>query len=228
LRKSNLTYTIPFIISIGLLSLILLGGSENALKLTKEDGIIESLSALFYLLSIIFCIVGIKKKNFLFFSWVWLLLSILFLGEETSWFQRYIGYSVTQVEKINSQAEFNIHNLYFLYGGEYIIHGNFHLRLKNLLTSQSLFRIGLILYFFILPLLSLTPLGNRLLKKINYPKPNLFFITTMWLSIIITVVPIFFTSSAIKPALAETRETVYAMFIFTYISSFTTKMNRSW
>ena len=54
---------------------------------------------------------------------VWLVLCVLFLGEEVSWFQRVFGYSVPAVEAINSQGEFNLHNIgngeRFLEGGEF-------------------------------------------------------------------------------------------------------------
>lgn len=89
-----------------------------------------------------------RKRNF--FSIVWVVLLILFLGEETSWFQRIFNYSVPSIEGMNAQEEFNFHNLDIFQGGSLL---DSDAGWRTLLKSQNLFRLGFFGYFLFLPLL---------------------------------------------------------------------------
>jgi hypothetical protein len=81
--------------------------------LAQEDGLVENLSVLNWLLAaVIMFILFAKQRN------VWfLLLGILFtvcLGEEISWGQRIFGFSTPELIRANNfQGEFNLHNLNF-------------------------------------------------------------------------------------------------------------------
>ncbi len=65
------------------------GESSVVSILTREDGIIESLSAIFYMVAIIAGSVSIFKAERVYLPIIWTLLCFIFLGEETSWFQRF-------------------------------------------------------------------------------------------------------------------------------------------
>lgn len=82
-------------------------------RLAVEDGFVENLSAMNWLLaSIVMFVLFFNKKN----KW-YLLLALLFVvcfGEEISWGQRLFGFSGPEViTESNFQGEFNLHNLNF-------------------------------------------------------------------------------------------------------------------
>lgn len=191
---------------------------KSAILATQEDGIIENLSALFYFFGIIFSILAVIKVRPKSTAVVWLLLCVLFLGEETSWFQRYFGYSVPFVEDLNAQKEFNIHNFYLLQGGK-IADPSGDFSIKMLFKSQNLFRIGFLGYFLLLPILfRFTRLRDSMLK-LGYRAPP----TAFTMAVLVVVLPtfiaaVFAPTPEIKAVIAETREMIYAFFIMTYIA----------
>ena len=116
--------------------------------LTKEDGVAETLSAVFYLMGMLLAVLAIFKNDRVFLPIVWAILCFIFLGEETSWFQRVFDYSVPSIENINAQNEFNLHNLNVFQGGSLM---DTPFALSNLMKSQNLFRIGFFGYFLLIP-----------------------------------------------------------------------------
>ena len=86
----------------------------------KEDGILESLQCIQYLVSSVIGLTiyfRVKKKKSLN-SFIWLILSILcFLlaGEEISWGERLTGISVYSISNLSIQGETNLHNLPFFH-----------------------------------------------------------------------------------------------------------------
>ena len=88
--------------------------------LKKEDGILESLQCIQYLVSSligVFIYFRIKKKKSLN-SFIWLILSFLcFLiaGEEISWGERLTGISLNSITDLSIQGETNFHNLPFFH-----------------------------------------------------------------------------------------------------------------
>ena len=88
--------------------------------LKKEDGILESLQCIQYLVSSVigvFIYFRIKKKKSLN-SFIWLILSFLcFLiaGEEISWGERLTGISLNSIADLSIQGETNLHNLPFFH-----------------------------------------------------------------------------------------------------------------
>ena len=88
--------------------------------LKKEDGILDSLQCIEYLVSSIFGLLiylRIKQKKSLN-AFFWLILSILcFLiaGEEISWGERLTGFSLNIITDLSIQGETNLHNLPFFH-----------------------------------------------------------------------------------------------------------------
>ena len=88
--------------------------------LKKEDGILESLQCIQYLVSSVLGLLiylRIKQKKSLN-TFVWLILSILcFLiaGEEISWGERLTGISLNVIADLSIQGETNLHNLPFFH-----------------------------------------------------------------------------------------------------------------
>ena len=180
-----------------------------------EDGLFENLTALFYFIGFIVGIVAVFRTRPSILLILWTVLCLLFLGEETSWFQRAFDYSVPAVEKINTQNEFNLHNLNLLQRGSLT---KSTAESYYLFQSQNIFRIGFFGYFLIFPLLHYIPIANKLLQKIGYKKPDTFFTLLLLIVFTSSVTSLFFLPITLKSPLAETREMLYAYFIMIYIS----------
>jgi hypothetical protein len=86
-------------------------------NLTKEDGIFEYATAVFYVVAAtIFVVKSFDCRRRLSKTWMWLIAAgfIFIAGEEISWGQRIFDYSVESVESVSTQEEFNVHNLKWL------------------------------------------------------------------------------------------------------------------
>lgn len=110
---------IPISVLLGIVSILFIwfGEPDNVSALTREDGVVENLSAIFYMVGLFVSFISIFKAERILFPILWAALCFVFLGEETSWFQRIFHYSVPEVEQINAQNEFNLHNLDMFQGG---------------------------------------------------------------------------------------------------------------
>jgi len=194
-----------------------------AKQLTREDGLIENLSALFFLLGFMICVYymvkikSLKSKSFLV---LWALLCFFFLGEETSWFQRILQFSTPEaIKNINAQEEFNFHNLKWIQGGEWddAIEQKQYLNYKLLLSGQNMFRIGFFTYFFCFPLLGLSVKLRGMFESLNFPLPRSLLVISIWVTILLSFFLAMSSSKITGKALAETREMTYALFIFLYL-----------
>lgn len=216
-------YLIPISFIFGLVCILFvwLGNPDFIHLITREDGFIENLTALFYLIGFSISFISIYKNKRLFLPILWAVLCFVFLGEETSWFQRLLNYNVEAVESISSQGEFNLHNLEIFESGygELIVDGKItEDGLKNFFRStQNLFRLGFFGYFVILPLVFFNKKIKNLLQKIGYIPPNLKFIIAIIIVFLLSFVLAFYSPENIKSYMAETREMLYAGFILTYI-----------
>ena len=82
-----------------------------------EDGILESLSAIFYFLASLFFLMGARTTTVGYKRWTyWCLFFCVLLfvvgGEEISWGQRIFGIvTPEQLSEVNVQQEFNFHNI---------------------------------------------------------------------------------------------------------------------
>ena len=158
--------------------LIFLLDNKTVLRLTHEDGLIETFGAIVFLISSAgFSLayfrsscsqndhisqIGRARKNIFY-----LLLSFFFLLaflEEISWGQRIFDFKTpAMIERVNSQKEINIHNLKWFHGiGE---SGNRKPFLSLFLNGDRLFSIFWFLYCVCIPLL----------EKYNQRMKKLFF-----------------------------------------------------
>ena len=172
--KGSILQTIGWLVVFGACAAVplflYLGDQDIAYAVTREDNVIENATAAFFLLGALICATSLVLKRRGAFIWVWLILCVLFLGEETSWFQRIFGYSVPFVEAMNSQHEFNIHNLIPVQSGtegrRYLTEsGEFVFSVDKLVQAQTLFRAGFAAYFLIVPLMWLIPAAARLVWR---------------------------------------------------------------
>lgn len=206
-----------FLVGIFSVLFIRLGEADFVSAITREDGEIENLTAVFYLIAFVLCLFTYVKNRKFYLALIWVFLCFVFLGEETSWFQRLFNYSVPTIEEMNAQEEFNIHNLEVFQGGG-ILGDSFSL--GSLLKSQNLFRIGFFGYFLILPLLSFIPKIERILKRLRYIRPDKWFVIALLLVFVLSFSFAPFVETKVKSALAETREMLYSFFIFIYVLSY--------
>jgi hypothetical protein len=203
-------------LAILLLIYLLLGNREDVAFLTREDGVVESLTALFYLFGLLVCIRILYKGRWQLLPVVWAILCFVFLGEETSWFQRLLGYSVPAVENINFQHEFNIHNLNIFHGrsADFVTQKTGY----KLLNAQNLFRAGLLFYFCLLPLLTCSHKLRKLLRdKVGYQRPSAIFLTQFLSIVFLSFLLAIGVDMGVRNDLAETREMIYAYAILAYI-----------
>lgn len=122
------------------------GGEAFAEGYAREDGIVESGTALALLLTGLFHLkraIKLRGGSTLRPLLGGLFIGLLFLfgaGEEISWGQRIFGFGTPEtLQHLNKQDEFNLHNLDI--GGVSI----------NKLIFSQLFSIVLIVYFFVVP-----------------------------------------------------------------------------
>jgi len=202
--------------------LIWLGEQSYVYQITREDGFVENLTAIFYLLGFILALRSVFKNKQFLFPFIWAVLCFMFLGEETSWFQRIFNYSVPAIENVNAQNEFNLHNLDVFKGDKLFVDGQINrLGVLNFLKStQNLFRIGFFGYFIGLPILLYVPRIKRFLLKKGFPKTDLKFIAIILIVFGLSFILAIYAPFDRKMAFAETREMLYAFFIFIYILFF--------
>jgi len=85
--------------------------------LFAESGPFEIISAFAYAFAALVAAMGVVRARspLRWYIVMWMLLCIVFFGEETSWLQHAIGYNTPEgVAELNAQAEFNLHNLHAL------------------------------------------------------------------------------------------------------------------
>ena len=157
--------------------------------LTREDGFLENVSAIYYLLATIGCLLLFANaKNFrdpakqaIYFSltrrYAFLMLGLIFfvsLGEEISWGQRLIGFDTPEtVAARNVQGEFNIHNLE-LFNPRTMDEAPKE-GLAAIFTARRVFIALFAFYLFVLPLLHTFSRSIRQLTKYLYiPVPPLW------------------------------------------------------
>ena len=208
-------YSIMTVFCVGILLCTLFLNDRILSELIKENGLVESAGVVFYFFALFILVrVSLKRKEKLF-PITWALLCVIFIGEETSWFQHYFNYEVPAIEQINVQNEFNIHNLEIFQGGK--LTGSEVNWAEAFLKSQNLFRVGFFGYFLILPLLSRNRIVNALLERFDYRKPGSLFLSSLTIVFVVSFIFVPEASSITKKALAETREMLYAFYILLYV-----------
>lgn len=138
------------------------------IKLGDEDGFFEWLTALFFLVSsVIFLIVFWRTKNVFLLGLA--LIFFLGAGEEISWGQRLFGFATPEsIKKLNTQREFNLHNLEFFDG----VNSDFKKKkgLERIFEVNVLFRLFSVTFCVLIPLFFLYIRPRfRVNKKIQMP-----------------------------------------------------------
>ncbi len=131
--------------------MILFLDAESVRSLTKEDGLIQYMGALFFLFCSIIFLICFRIKRSIFYLFFGMLFLFGFL-EEVSWGQRIIGYETPNFfHKYNLQDEFNIHNLKWFHGKD--VSGAKKGFWGKLLNMDRLFSIFWLSYCVALPVL---------------------------------------------------------------------------
>ncbi len=193
-------YVAVFLLMV-LVYLLVFLPSESMIYVTQEDGLIEYLTALCFLISSLLCFTLFVKGRFrdgeyqeryqsyrqrLFFL---LLALVLFcgFGEEISWGQRIFGFGTPELfMEHNVQKEFNIHNLRFFNLWEDIETEERKEGWKSLFTMKRLFVMSFLSYLLLVPLLSMVNRRFRKLMNTLYvPVPpiwlGLFFLINIFM-----------------------------------------------
>ncbi len=207
---------------IVLLSLVFSAGLEGSslsdlLLLCEEDGFVENLSALAYFCGFVICVWAMVRRRIDLMLAGWALLSFLFLGEETSWFQRIIGYHVPMIEEMNIQHEFNLHNLSDKQGVGWTQVNSLETFLRAMFGSQNLFQMGFITFFAVFPLLSRWQFTMPLQQRVGYCPPTSVMLAVIWGLVALSYVYVALANGEPhKNALVEVRELVFAGAILAY------------
>lgn len=146
-------------------------GQEAFMNYLKEDGLVESLTAIFLFFSGFAGIFGVvrnwKTRNIKGII-TWSVIALMFFfaaGEDISWGQRIFNIPSSEFfMKHNFQKETNIHNL---------VVGN--IKINKLVFSQMLF-CGLVVYLLLLrPLATKVSFVNRFLCDFNVPLARWYY-----------------------------------------------------
>tara|TARA_R110000822_G_scaffold127915_5_gene263498 strand:+ start:4863 stop:5576 length:714 start_codon:yes stop_codon:yes gene_type:complete len=223
--RRNLLLWVFLIFGLAWLSFLILGDIAYVLKISKEDGIVEYTTALFYLIGFAVGIYSLyhrkKMSSPIVIPVIWTILCFLFLGEETSWFQRIFNYSVSSVESISKQSEFNLHNLNIFNEGGFITDDgkiNKMSLTERLFSSQNIFRMGFFGYFLIIPILwGINGKIMVILTRMGYVKPSNIMLIIMLIVFAFSFALAVISPIDFKPPIAESREMLYALFILIYM-----------
>jgi hypothetical protein len=150
---------ISIIISSYLLYLLL--QEDTVIKLGKEDGLFEYLTALAFLVtSILFFAIFFWRKKII--NLLFALVFFIGMGEEVSWGQRIFNFQPPEYFKeSNIQEEFNFHNLKIFDSQEE--GGEFKQGLSYYLSANFLYKMFWLIYGVILPIVCLL---SRLVSQI--------------------------------------------------------------
>ncbi len=145
---SGYIISIPFVLLFSYL-FYNIANSDTVILWGKEDSFFEWLTALFYFISFVLLLLTFKKNRNIFL----VLLGIVMLfgtGEEISWGQRIFGFATPEeINKLNVQHEFNIHNL-VIFNGKYM-NGELKTGLSRFFEMDMLFKIFTIFFGLVLP-----------------------------------------------------------------------------
>lgn len=153
---------------------------ELKVNWTKEDGIIENSSAVFYFIASTICLLIFLKTSSpdkIYFlktrrNYFFLILGILFFfcsGEEISWGQRILEISPTDfMIKNNYQHEMNLHNLRLLKPDN--INGYVQIGIQQWTSPEGIFILLWLFYCLLIPLLcKFSNKAYDFITKIRFP-----------------------------------------------------------
>lgn len=213
-------------------SIFFVTSPEKARTITREDGSIETLSALFYLLAaVLMAILYFKtRKNREYIlkgnrNIFFLLLALFFLlcfGEEISWGQRIFGIGTPErLQEINAQKELNLHNLWFFQTYDEA-HSN-KTGFNKWVTAVRLYDYTWILYCFFIPILNKYSLKlHNIFRKYYFPVIPIWigvlFLTNFILSKIVKI-SLTDSLSILNQPITEIREINFAFLYFIAVVS---------
>lgn len=210
---------------------------EQMVNFTKEDGIIENLSAIFYFIASAICLLIFFKTSSpdkIYFlktkkNYFLLLLGIFFFfcfGEEISWGQRILDYSsIDFMIKNNYQHEMNLHNLELLKPDN--INGNVQIGIQQWTSPEGIFILIWVSYCLLIPLFC--KFSNKVsdfITKIHFP------LLPIWIGILFFINQLIFEGlKAIKylpvHPMAEIKETNCAfLFLIASISLYVARQTK--
>ena len=151
--------------------------------LCAEDGLVESLTAMFYFAAAAVFVAANKRHGFRnVWFWGYALLFFLIGGEEISWGQRIIGIATPEaLAEINVQGEANFHNIEGIHGS---------IRMLGLLVIMGICYAAPLTNQFIRPL-------RNLFAKLRHPIFPLWATGIVTASILLMAVPRFFLGGEI-------------------------------
>jgi hypothetical protein len=208
---------LPALLTLLAVLFFLLGG-EATRPYWRESGPVENVSALGYFAGAVAAAMAAWNHRGLarWYLALWAVFCLVCLGEETSWFQHFLGYETPEsIAARNAQREFNLHNLEFFHGGHLAQSEN--RTFATLLKAQILFQIGFAIFFLVVPLLArLAPIKNLLMRMGTYV-PSLKFIPFVWIPVGIGLIFSLLSTGFTKDGLAELREMMFALFIACFL-----------
>lgn len=162
-----------------------LAHGDTVIAWGKEDSFFEWLTAIFYFAGAVLLLLSFKKNRNIFL----LLLSLVLFfgaGEEISWGQRVFGFATPdEINKINVQHEFNIHNM-ILFDGK-MMDGGLKSGIARIFEMDMLFKLFTIVWGALLPL-CVYHVGSiaRMVQKYKVPVPpisiGIFFLIS-WIAL---------------------------------------------
>ncbi len=208
----------------------------SELRLMEEDGIVEYIGAISFLLtSIIFFYLFRKSRGskhtfigkHLNLNLFFLFLGLIFFfgfGEEISWGQRIIGWDTpTSLAEANAQQETNIHNLWIFQA--YREDGSYKGFLELFLNMNRLFSVFWLLFCIICPLLyHYTNWGKSLIQFLGIPIVDLPLGGLFLFNFIIFRCFIAY-HDPIAEELDEVKEMIYAVIFFLVALNFKNRRN---
>jgi hypothetical protein len=179
----EIKYLKYYLISIAVVTIIsysvfFICDRNSIIALGREDSIYEWLGALLFVAGSVFgIIIFIYSGNFLFILFS---VSMFFgAGEEISWGQRIIGFETPQeIEKINVQKEFTLHNLNQF--SHFDTEGNGKRGLRRLFGINFLFRVftiflGIVVPFFVYHSKAVLKISTRIKLPVTPIVIGIFF-----------------------------------------------------
>jgi hypothetical protein len=80
--------------------------------------------------------------------------------------------------------------------------------------------MGFFFYFFAIPLGWILPWGRKLLDRLGYILPDVWFLVTLPIVVACSFILVFVLPETSRGPLAESREMLYAFFIMVYIFAY--------
>lgn len=190
LKKAYLLKTVVIILLIIPFAILFFLSPREIKEYTKEDGIIENLTAVFYIIASIICIITFYKsksaekiyflqmKRNSFFLLLGLFFFICF-GEEISWGQRLFDFHSSKwFIAHNIQKETNLHNLNIFEPFYKVNIGKTQLDYEGWSIIEGLFLLIWFFFCFVIPII------NRLSSKVNIFIKKIYFpVVPMWIGV---------------------------------------------